>query len=311
MIMQTILGSGGAISIDLAKELKNYTTKIRLVSRNPKKINATDELYPADLSNPTHTDKAIEGSQVVYVTVGFLYNIKVWKKTWPQLIAAVIAACKKYNCKLVFFDNIYLYDRDHLDNITEETPVRPTSKKGEVRAQLDKMIFDAVNNGDLKALIARAPDFYGPYGSTSILTETVYNNFLKGKKAYWMADAGKRHTFGFTPDLAKATAILGNTADAYNRVWHLPTDRNGLTGKQWIELFATEMNVAPKFNTLPAWMIGLMGIFMPLIKELHEMLYQYDRDYIFNSSKFEKRFNFTPTSNVEGIRKTIEMRKNK
>ena len=42
--MQTILGSGGAIGISLAKELMNYTNQIRLVSRNPKKVNETDEL---------------------------------------------------------------------------------------------------------------------------------------------------------------------------------------------------------------------------------------------------------------------------
>lgn len=36
--MQTILGSGGAIGIELAKALKEFTSEIKLVSRNPKKI---------------------------------------------------------------------------------------------------------------------------------------------------------------------------------------------------------------------------------------------------------------------------------
>jgi hypothetical protein len=35
MNMQTILGSGGAIDIELAKALTSYTTRIRLVSRHP------------------------------------------------------------------------------------------------------------------------------------------------------------------------------------------------------------------------------------------------------------------------------------
>jgi nucleoside-diphosphate-sugar epimerase len=307
--MHTILGSGGAIGIDLAKELTKYTNKIRLVSRNPKRINDSDELYTADFSDPTQLDKAIEGSEVVYLIAGFKYDLKVWRKTWPALMSAVIKACEKYNCKLVFFDNIYMYDKNQLGNITEETPINPPSKKGAVRAQLHKMIFDEVNAGRLKAIIARAPDIYGPFGNSSVLIETVYKNLIKGKAAYWMADAGKLHTFGFTPDLAKATATLGNTADAYNQVWHLPTDINGLTGKQWVELIAKELKVAPKCTTLPSWIVGAMGLFMPLMKELHEMLYQYDRDYIFNSSKFEKRFNFTPVKNEEGIRKTIEILK--
>jgi len=37
--MQVILGAGGTIGKDLAKELINYTPKVRLVSRNPQKIN--------------------------------------------------------------------------------------------------------------------------------------------------------------------------------------------------------------------------------------------------------------------------------
>ena len=75
--MQTILGSGGAIGIPLAKELKKYTNQIRLVSRNPKKVNETDELFPIDLNDLSQIDKAIAGSEVVYVVVGFEYKFSV------------------------------------------------------------------------------------------------------------------------------------------------------------------------------------------------------------------------------------------
>ncbi len=46
--LQTILGANGTIGVPLAKELSAYTDRIRLVSRNPKKVNATDEIFPAD-----------------------------------------------------------------------------------------------------------------------------------------------------------------------------------------------------------------------------------------------------------------------
>lgn len=100
--MQTILGAGGAIGTDLAKELKKYTDKIRLVGRNPKAVNATDELYTADLSDPTTIDKAVQGSDIVYVTIGFQYTLKVWRSAWPAFIKATIDACEKYGAKLVF-----------------------------------------------------------------------------------------------------------------------------------------------------------------------------------------------------------------
>ena len=86
-MVQTVLGSGGGIGVPLAKELKKFTDQIRLVSRNPKKINDTDELFPADLNDPSQVDKAIAGSSVVYVTIGFPYNLKVWQKTWPPFLS--------------------------------------------------------------------------------------------------------------------------------------------------------------------------------------------------------------------------------
>ena len=72
--MQTILGANGTIGSILAKELSVYTDKVRLVSRNPKKVNATDELMPMDLSNPEGIDKAVEGSEVVYLVVDLNIN---------------------------------------------------------------------------------------------------------------------------------------------------------------------------------------------------------------------------------------------
>lgn len=66
-------------------------------------------------------EKLFIGSSVVYVTVGFPYSVKVWKENWPKLILNVIKVCKEHNCKLVFFDNIYMYDSNHLNGMTEET----------------------------------------------------------------------------------------------------------------------------------------------------------------------------------------------
>jgi nucleoside-diphosphate-sugar epimerase len=306
--MQTILGSGGAIGTPLAKELLAYTDKIRLVSRNPKRINPGDELFPADLTLAGEVDKAIEGSEVVYLTVGFEYNIRVWKKQWPSLMRNVIESCKKHGAKLVFFDNIYMYDRDHLGHLTEDTPVRPTSRKGKIRAEIAGMILREIEKESLIALIARSADFYG--AKNSILVEMVYKNLIKGKKAMWFADANRIHTFTSAWDAAKATAVLGNTPDAYNQVWHLPTDNTPLTGRQWIEMIAGMVQQKPSFTVLPVWLVALLGVFVPIMREFSEMAYQYDRDYVFNSSKFEKRFGFSASNPKEGIKRLVdELRK--
>ena len=305
--MQTILGSGGAIGIELAKALTTYTDQIRLVSRNPKKVNDTDQLMAADLLKENEVRDAIKGSSIVYVTVGFPYNLKIWKRSWPKFMKYVIAACKEEKCKLVFFDNIYMYDSDHLDGMTEETPINPPSKKGEVRQEIAKMVMDAVDNGEITALIARSADFYGPsIQNTSMLTETVLNPLSSGKKANWMSSVNYKHSFTYTPDAGKATALLGNTDDAYNQVWHLPTADNPLTGKEWIDKIANELGIKSKYQAAPKFMIRIMGLFVPVLKEMPEMMYQYDRDYDFNSSKFENRFDFTPTPYDVGIRDIIK-----
>ncbi len=304
-MIQTILGANGTIGTVLAKELKNYTNQIRLVSRNPKKVNDTDELFPADLSDVAMVDKAIEGSGVVYLVVGFDYKTKVWQEKWPNLMKATIEACIKHKAKLVFFDNVYLYDMNSMGHITEDSPINPPSKKGLVRMEIAEMLMKEVKSGKLTALIARAPDFYGPDNEKSFLIEVVYKNLLKGKRPNWFMDATKKHSFIYTPDAAKATAMLGNTPDAYNQVWHLPTDNNTLTGNEWIELFNKEMKTSKKVMVLPMYMLKLLGIFMPLMKEMPEMMYQYDRDFLFDSSKFISRFNFTPTTYEMGVRQIV------
>jgi nucleoside-diphosphate-sugar epimerase len=304
--MQTILGANGTIGSVLARELVNYTNKIRLVSRYPRKVNESDELFPADLSNPAVVDDAVKDSEVVYLVVGFDYKLKVWEEKWPKLMKATIDACIKYKARLVFFDNVYMYDINAIPHMTEESPVNPPSRKGEVRKKIAQMIMEEVKAGKLLALIARSADFYGPDNNKSFVNEMVYKNLLKGKAANWFIDADKKHSFTYTPDAAKATALLGNTNDAFNTIWHLPTDKNPLTGREFIELFSREMKAANKLFVMPLWLVKIVGLFVPVLKEMAEMMYQYDRDYFFDSSKFEQRFNFKTTTYQEGVRNTVQ-----
>jgi nucleoside-diphosphate-sugar epimerase len=225
---------------------------------------------------------------------------------WPVAMKNVIEACKVHGAKLVFFDNIYMYDPEYLGDMKEDIPLNPCSKKGTVRKQIIDMLMKEVENGSLTALVARCADYYGPgIERNAVLNETVFNNFAKGKKANWMGPLNFKHSFTYTPDAGKGTAILGNTPDAYNQTWHLPTAGNPPTGQEWIDTIAKGFNVKPKTMILTPFIAGLMGIFIPVMKELKEMMYQYDRNYVFNSDKFERRFNFTPMSYADGIARVI------
>jgi nucleoside-diphosphate-sugar epimerase len=138
-----------------------------------------------------------------------------------------------------------------------------------------------------------------------MLSNAVFDKLAKGGKANWLCSIQYKHSFTYTPDAAKATALLGNTDEAYNQVWHVPTSHELFTGKEWIDTIAAEFGVKPRIQVAPGFMIRFMGLFNPIMNELVEMLYQYDRDYVFDSSKFEKKFDFKPTPYREGIKQTI------
>ncbi len=303
--MQAILGAGGGAGTEITRELSNYTKDIRVVSRNPKKVNEADHLMKADLTDPKQLDEAVKGSEIVYVTIAFPYSIKVWRELWPKFMKNLIDTCTKYKTKIVFVDNMYMYDPRYLSDMTEETPINPISEKGKVRAEVARMLMNAVEKNKVEAIIARAPDFYGPNIIGSFLYQSVYLNLKKDKSPQWIGKLDVIHSYIFSKDIGKSVALLGNTPDTYNQVWHLPTTDKKLTNRQWIELMMNAMNKQKKIQTLPDWMVSLLGVFIPILKELQDVGYQLKQDYFFNSSKFNKRFNYSPISPEDGIRKMV------
>lgn len=298
--MQTILGAGGTIANELVKELADDKEPFRLVGRNPKPVAGVTELKAADLTNAGQVLEAVKGSDVVYLLAGLQYNIHVWREQWPKIMTNVIEACKRSNAKLIFFDNVYPYGLVK-GPMTESTPYNPNSKKGEVRARIATQLMEETKKGNLQASIARAADFYGPKTDKSFINVMVFENFSKGKKAQWLVNAETLHSFTFTPDAGKAIYLLSKNEHSFNQVWHMPTASNPLNGKQYIERIAKAFGVEPKYMVLGKFMVWLAGLFNGNIKEAHEMLYQSEFDYVFDSSKFEKAFDFKPTTYDDGI----------
>lgn len=300
--MQTILGANGIIATELAKELhKSFTTQIRLVSRTPKKVNETDELVVADLLNAAQTEDAVKGSEIVYLTAGLPYNSKIWQEQWPVVMRNVIDACKKHHTKLVFFDNLYMYGQVH-GTMTESTPFNTISKKGLARAKIADMLLEEIKNKTLTAMICRAPEFYGPRNTLSGTNATIFDNIKKHKKLQVLINENTLRTLIYTPDAGRATALLGNTNDAYNQTWHLPCDTNRLTTKQFIELCSSINGTQYKYSVLNKVMISILALFIPMLKELKELLYQWEQDYIFDCTKFNNRFpDFKTTLLADGI----------
>jgi nucleoside-diphosphate-sugar epimerase len=303
MSIHTILGAGGSIANGLAKELVDHKETVRLVSRKPAPFPGAETL-PADITDPQQAIGAIKGSDIVYLCVGLKYDFSLWRQEWPKIMTNTIEACKQAQAKLIFFDNVYMYGRVD-GGMTEDSPYDPCSRKGDLRARIATQLMSEVRKGNITASIARSADFYGPgSGKTSIPRILVFDRLAKGQRAQWLVNTKVRHSFTYTGDAVKALYLLARDENSWNQAWHLPTAMNPLTGEEFIESAAASLGKPARYMVLPKWMIGLGGLFDKTTAELREMTYQYEFDYLFDSSKFENAYNFQPVPYEEGIKAT-------
>lgn len=304
--MQTILGANGTIATELAKELKlHFTSDIRLVSRNPQKVNDTDQLLSADLLDAEQADAAVKGSDIVYFTVGLPINGALWEAQFPRMMQNVIAACKRHRAKLVLFDNTYMYPAQK-EPLTEQTPFVPVGQKAKARAAMTSLVLDAIHAQELEAVICRATEFYGTQRTPGFTNSLIINRILNGQTPKVLLNDQTLRTLIWAPDASKATALIGNTPEAYQQTWHLPCDDNRLTAQGFIALFGELSHQSLAYKIVTEDELILQSTEKPQIKELLELLPRYKYDYLFDSSKFKQAFpNFKTTTYEEGIQHII------
>ena len=104
--------------------------------------------------------------------------------------------------------------------------------------------------------------------------------------------------------------MLAEDEASINNVWHLPTSNPGLTGRAFVEIAAKALGVPPRMSVLTKWMLRLAGLGDKTIRELYEMLYQNEFEYEFDSTKFNKHFNYVPTPYPDGIAKMVRFKEN-
>jgi nucleoside-diphosphate-sugar epimerase len=303
--MHTILGANGVIARGLSRELGEAGTQLRQVSRHPQRVNANDETRSADLLDPKATADAVAGSEVAYLVAGLQYSTAVWREQWPKLMRNVIDACKQHRTRLVFFDNVYAYGRVD-GKMTEETPFNPCSKKGEVRAQIATTLLEEMDAGNVEAMIVRAADFYGPGAHLSLTYSTVFEKLRAGKTPQWIGNPKKVHTFSYTPDASRAVAELAQSPGAYGQTWHVPTSKEELTGEGFVRQACSQAARPFKMQTVPRWLLKLMGLFIAVLRENDEMMYQFEYDYRFDSTKIEKNFGLQATAYDYGIKRCLQ-----
>lgn len=305
--MQTVLGANGQIGEELARYLhENVTQDIRLVGRNPTKVNETDELVTADLMDAEATDRAVVGSDIVYLTVGLPMDSAMWEERFPVMMENTIAAVGHHGVKLVFFDNTYMYPQTAVPQVEGRTPFEPHGRKAAVRAQIATRLQEVMDAGRIDAVIVRAPEFYGPGKTQGLTTTTVFDRIKKGERPLVPVSADTKRSLIWTPDASRAMGLIGNTPDAYGQTWHLPIDQNRLTYREMIAIASEVTGRKIRFTTIPLFVFTLAGLFNEKAKEASELIPRYGVDNIFDSSKFATRFpDFKITTYREGITELI------
>lgn len=302
--LHTVLGASGAIGKAVIQELKNRELSIRAVGRS-----GTDtriETVQADLLKSNEAKKAIQGSTHVYLCVGLPYKTDVWLKNWPLLMQNCIDACVEAQANLIFFDNIYVYGPAPLAiPFDENHPQNPTTQKGIARKRTVDLLLKAIRERKINAVIGRSADFYGPYAVNSPLFISFLERMLQGKAPQSIFKPGIKHTYANTSDNGKALVALALNERTYGQVWHLPVGMP-VTVEELTSIFNKELGTNFKATFLSPMMRKILSLFISPLREMEEMLYQFDSDYIMSFAKFKKHFpNFEVTTYEQGFSEMI------
>ncbi|MEE9534089.1 MAG: NAD-dependent epimerase/dehydratase family protein, partial [Acidimicrobiia bacterium] len=302
--MKQVVFGTGPIGATLADQLAAAGHKTVAVNRSGRASTGSGvDLVAGDAADPTFTVSVSEGAEVIYQTLNPPYT--KWPKLFPPLQTSLLVAARATGAKLVTLDNMYGYGPTGPIPITEDLPYRATGSKGRVRAEMARELMAAHVTGDARISIGRASDYFGPGGLVSHMGERVFRPALAGKKAQVMGDPDQPHTFSYIPDIAAGLAKLGSDSRADGRVWHLPNAPT-VTTRQFIEQVYEAAGTPVGVSAMPRAMVGLLGVFNANVREVKEVLFEFEEPFVVDSSAFESTFDQSATPLDEAIPATVE-----
>jgi hypothetical protein len=233
------------------------------------------------------------------------YDAKVWAELVPLYMDNLISASAKAGARLVVLDNVYMLGRPGGRPLNEDSPANPCSRKGEIRARAAARLLDAHRRGDVLALTGRASDFYGPGGTVTGLGDFFWPRALAGKTVFSPMPLDAIHTYHYIPDGAAGLAALGCAdAAAYGRPWMLPCAPAG-TFRDLIQRHAGHSGRPIRVAHMPRVLLKATGLFVPIMRELEEMLYQWDEPFVVDDRQFRARFGLHPTDVDQAAKETL------
>jgi nucleoside-diphosphate-sugar epimerase len=298
-----VLGASGGTGNAVARALHGRGRRVRAVNRaGDADVPAGIERAAGDVTRAEDLRRVLEGAAVVYHCAQPKYTR--WTEEFPTMNRAIVEASSAAGAKLVFADNLYMYGP--VDGpLTEESPLDPASEKGAVRKRLADELLSAHRDGRLRVTISRASDYFGPRAPDSAIGERLFEAAVRGKRVPWLGSLDVAHTVSYTSDMGRAIAILGERDDADGRVWHLPADR-AVTGRGFIEMVADALGRQLRPTATGPAMVKLAGLFVPMIREIDDVIEQWTEPFVSDWSSFQRTFGpFEVTPNADAVRETV------
>ena len=299
--LSVVLGTG-PLGLAVVRQLSARGQRVRAVSRSGgRDLPDGVEVGTANLAETADVRQACAGAEVVYHCASPPYHR--WRELHPQLMAAIIEGAAAAEAKLIFGDNLYAYGP--VDGpIVEDLPYRAAGPNGQTRAQIAGDLMAAHEQGRVRAAIGRGSDFFGPHARQSQVGERVFARALAGKRAQLLGDPDAPHSVTYIEDFARALVTLGERQEALGGVWHVPNDQ-AVSTRRFVEMVFQELGRPVRLQVTPGWAVAMVGLFNPTIRAVTEQLYQVERPWVVDSSKFERTFGWTATPLREAIRATL------
>ena len=305
MSVKHVVFGTGAIGHAVMGELLQRGESVRMVNRSGKmkEVPAGVDVVAADLYDPAKVREVTQGAQVVYQSAQPSYS--QWPEKFPLLQKSIIAGLTGGAAKLVLVENLYMYGDTDGKPVTENTPHNAHTRKGRVRGEISRSAFEAHKEGRVQVTSARGGNYFGPWGTNSTMGGRAFYPLLRGKPAQLIGHIDLPHSHTYVKDFGRALVILGEREEADGQVWHVPNDQPLLSQGELVRMFAAEAGVEPKISSMGKLMMAIGGLFVPEAKETLEMMYEFDKPFIVDSSKFEKMFGMKATPIREAIQETV------
>lgn len=301
--LHVIFGTG-ALGMTIAQKLLAEGKQVKMVNRsNRVKLPQGAELAIGDATDPRFTQKICQGAGVIYHCAAPKYNFRAWVKEFPPLQQGILAGAIASGGKLIYGDNLYGYGKVK-EPMHEDLPYAATTNKGKIRAQLAETLMSAHRAGKAQVAIARASDFYGEGVLNSVLASRVFIPAIQGKTAEAIGNLDLLHTYTYIGDMARAMIILGEREEAIGQVWHVPNAKT-TTKRELLNILFEELKLPAKMSGMGKLMLRVGGLFIPEAAESVEMMYQFENNFVVDSSKFVKAFGDISTPHREALGRTI------